>query len=125
MLSSLISLTAFLFAAPNAPVKTSEKGFAIYDSGFEEISPAAAYNFADEKYLVEFLLPAGGRTTVKICDMLGREVAELADQNMNPGRHSALWDGRYAFGNPAASGVYFYRIQYGTYSASGKMLLMR
>lgn len=52
MLSSFFSWMAFLFAAPNAPANPAEKGFAIYNSGFDEYSPAVAYNYVNDVFLV-------------------------------------------------------------------------
>jgi hypothetical protein len=74
---------------------------------------------------IEFRLPSTGRTTIKICDMLGREIVGLMDQNLEPGQQTVRWDGRDALGNPAVSGMYFYRIQSGPYSVTGKMLLIK
>lgn len=58
--------------------------------------------------------------TLKIFDLLGREVATLVNGELNEGRYTVQWN---AAG--FASGVYFYRLQAGNYSATMKLLLLR
>ncbi len=74
---------------------------------------------------IDFQVPTAARTTVRILDALGRGVATLMDENRQAGQCTVQWDGSDAGGNPAASGVYFYRIQSGPHSAWGRMLLLR
>jgi hypothetical protein len=70
---------------------------------------------------IEFTLPADLRVTLKLYNALGQQVAVLADGRMMPRGHQMLtFDGR-AF----ASGVYFYTLQAGPYSAASKMVLMK
>ena len=56
--------------------------------------------------------------------MLGREVAALVNEVKQPGVYTVTWDAGQASQGPS-SGVYFYRLQAGTYSAVKKALLMR
>jgi flagellar hook assembly protein FlgD len=44
---------------------------------------------------------------------------------MPAGRHQVTWDGRDTSGRQVASGVYFYRLQAGAETRSGKMVLMK
>ena len=39
--------------------------------------------------------------------------------------HAAYWDGRNALGEPVASGVYFYTLTAGKFTATRKMLIMK
>jgi hypothetical protein len=55
-----------------------------------------------------------------VYDVLGREVAVLASGRYPPGRYSFTFDGANM-----ASGVYFYRLMAGLYSAERKMVLVR
>ncbi len=61
-----------------------------------------------------------GLVTLKIFDILGREVATLVNENLHPGTFSVTWD---ATGQ--ASGVYYYRLQASDYSATRKLLLTK
>ncbi|MFI5252253.1 MAG: YCF48-related protein [Bacteroidota bacterium] len=70
--------------------------------------------------LINYQLPAAGRVSLKVYDILGREIATLVDGAQTPGDHFIQWDG-----SSLPSGVYFYRIQSGLYSETKKLLLMR
>jgi aminopeptidase N len=58
--------------------------------------------------------------TVKVYDILGKEVATLVNGEMNPGRYTVRWDA----GN-LPSGVYFYRLQAGQFAETKKLVLMK
>jgi hypothetical protein len=61
-----------------------------------------------------------GLVTVRVLDMLGREVATLVSGNRQPGTYTVRWD---ALGYP--SGVYFYRMQAGGFVETKKMMLAK
>jgi hypothetical protein len=69
--------------------------------------------------------PASGRTTLRIFNVLGQKVRTLVDGTLEPGAHTAAWDGRDDAGRPASSGIYFYTLRYGRHSRSRKMVLLR
>ena len=55
---------------------------------------------------IQFTLPEASRVTLKLFDILGRELVTLVDKEMEKGVHKVLFDAK-----DFASGVYFYRIQ--------------
>lgn len=65
---------------------------------------------------IRFNLPVDTRVTVKIFDLLGREVTTLVNGVRSAGTHSVVWDGHVTPGVEAAAGVYFYRME----AAAGK-----
>jgi len=75
---------------------------------------------------IEFALPRGGVVSLVVYDVLGREVATLADGYYDAGNHSVLWDVK-----SNASGTYYARFkvfdELGNvkYSRVNKLLLMR
>jgi phosphatidylserine/phosphatidylglycerophosphate/cardiolipin synthase-like enzyme len=69
---------------------------------------------------IRFQLSAVSHVTLKVFDLLGREVADLVDEQKGPGTYTATWDAR-----GLASGIYFYRLQAGAFVASKKMLLLK
>jgi len=74
---------------------------------------------------IKFTLPENGHVTLKIYDIQGREVITLIDAERQAGAHNIIWNSRDKFGMQAASGMYFYRIQYKGQVLTGKMILMR
>ena len=66
-----------------------------------------------------------GMVNVEVYDMAGRKVATLLNRNLAPGEYQVRWDGVDAHGQPAASGVYIYRLRQGNTALTRKMVLMR
>jgi hypothetical protein len=69
---------------------------------------------------VSFVIGHSSLVSVRIYDMLGREVATLADEMMEAGQHTVRWD---AAGMP--SGVYYCVMDAGLFDSSLKMLLLK
>jgi flagellar hook assembly protein FlgD len=57
--------------------------------------------------------------------MKGQLVNHLVNEDMNPGIHNVVWNGKDENGRNVSSGVYLYRLESGTYQATRKMLLMK
>jgi len=64
--------------------------------------------------------PVGSWQTLKIFDVLGNEVATLVNEYRDAGRHNVTFDA-----SNLSSGVYFYKIQAGSFTSTKKMLLLR
>jgi hypothetical protein len=62
----------------------------------------------------------GGLVTLKVYDMLGREVATLVNENQKAGNYKVKFNG-----SNLPSGLYFYRIISNNFTATKKMLLMK
>ncbi|HET6273144.1 MAG TPA: PKD domain-containing protein [Bacteroidota bacterium] len=62
---------------------------------------------------LEFRVSASGSVSLRIFDVLGREVATLVNEEKPPGTYSVVWDAK-----GVASGVYFYRLEFNP--ANGK-----
>jgi len=69
---------------------------------------------------IKFTLPKSEFTTLKVFNILGKEVAELASDNLNSGVHHYNFDA-----SGLASGIYYYRIVAGDYQDVKKMILLR
>lgn len=71
---------------------------------------------------IEFSLPQAGRVSLKVFDILGREVSTLVDEmDLNPGTMRSTFDA-----SQLTSGVYFYSlIVDGEPKAANKMLLLK
>ena len=49
----------------------------------------------------------------------------LVNTSMQAGTHEVTWTGRNESGTPAASGVYFYKLEAGENSMSRRMVLLK
>jgi hypothetical protein len=69
---------------------------------------------------LSFTLPREGRARIVIYDLLGREVQTLADNVFSSGEHRMTFDG-----SALAAGLYFARLQSGSFVAAQKLLLLK
>lgn len=75
--------------------------------------------------VIEFSLPEKIFVTLKIYDILGREIKTLLTKEVLPGNYTVEWNGDDNLGNKVVSGTYIYRISAGKFTASKKMLLLK
>ena len=64
-------------------------------------------------------------TTLSIYDAAGSILRTLVDGPQKPGYYSADWDGKDGCGESVSAGVYFYHLQAGDFSATGKAIMIR
>jgi len=69
---------------------------------------------------ITFTLPEKSFVTLKVYDALGREVSELLSGEMLPGTYSRHWNAE-----GVASGIYFYRLQAGSYVETKKLVVIK
>jgi len=69
---------------------------------------------------IRYQIPSQNHVTLKVYDVLGREVATLVNEEVKPGSYEVTWDAT-AF----ASGVYFYRLQTNDFVQTRKLVLLR
>ncbi len=79
---------------------------------------------------VPYQLAAAADVTLTIYAVDGTLVRTLALGHRPAGKYqsksrAAYWDGRNALGEPVASGIYFYTLTAGDFSATGKMLVRK
>ncbi|OQY72977.1 MAG: hypothetical protein B6D44_08670 [Ignavibacteriales bacterium UTCHB2] len=114
---------------------TSKK---LYNSNFDTLSVVSVEESETENIPQAFILnqnypnpfnpstiiswqsPVGSHQTLKIYDVLGNEVATLVDEYKPAGSYEVEWDA-----SKYSSGVYFYKLQVGSFSEIKKMMLLR
>lgn len=69
---------------------------------------------------ISFNLPSSNFVSLKIYDMLGREVATLLSEEMSAGVHQVKFDG-----SKLSSGNYIYQISAGSFTAVKRMVLLK
>jgi hypothetical protein len=62
----------------------------------------------------------GGKSQLKVFDVLGRNIKTLVDEHQSAGNYSVEFDA-----SKLTSGIYYYTLQYGNYVETKKMLLIK
>ena len=70
--------------------------------------------------VMSYQLPATGPVTLRVYDVLGKEVATLVEGVQSAGMHSVRFDG-----SSIQSGIYFYRLQTGEFIETKKLVLLK
>ena len=86
-------------------------GFALYQNFPDPFNPST---------IITYTVPGDGPVTLRVYDVLGREVGTLVNQVQPAGQYSVRFDG-----SRLASGMYFYRMTCGGNLATMKMVLQR
>lgn len=69
---------------------------------------------------INFAVPSKGLVTLKVYNVLGREVANLVNEVLNPGAHEVVFNA-----SSLPSGTYFYRLESGNFISTKKMMLVK
>ena len=87
------------------------KVFALYQNYPNPFNPSTR---------IRYDLPKTARVSIKVFDLLGQEVMTLVDEEKDAGKYSAELNG-----TNLPSGVYYYRLEAGSFSSVRKVLLMK
>ena len=87
------------------------EGFALFQNYPNPFNPMTTISFVQRGSAV---------TTLKVYDLLGKEVAVLLNEKKEPGTYSVQFDA-----SKLSSGVYFYRLQSGGFVETKSMLLLK
>ncbi|UCF64016.1 MAG: T9SS type A sorting domain-containing protein [bacterium] len=93
------------------PASEIPKVFALYQNYPNPFNPATTIRYA---------VPRTSQVVVKIYDILGREVAELVNDQQNAGEYDIIWNAQ-----KFASGIYYYRMTAGDFVSVKKLVLMK
>jgi aryl-phospho-beta-D-glucosidase BglC (GH1 family) len=99
-------LTATSVAAENAPLR-----YQLSDNYPNPFNPSTT---------ISFQIPQRLHVTLKVYDVIGREVAVIFSGELEAGSYTRQWNAA-AF----SSGVYFYRLQAGTFSQTKRLVLLK
>jgi hypothetical protein len=69
---------------------------------------------------ISFSVRGSGFVSLKVYDLLGREVRTLVSENLHPGSYEVTFDA-----SGLASGIYYYRLTAGEFTQSKRMMLLR
>jgi hypothetical protein len=74
---------------------------------------------------IAFGLEKPANISLRVYDAAGRLVRTIAEGNRSAANYVEYWDGKDASGRAVASGVYFYRLDAGSFTQTRKMILLR
>ncbi|MBT4713830.1 MAG: T9SS type A sorting domain-containing protein [Candidatus Marinimicrobia bacterium] len=74
---------------------------------------------------ISYALPEQAGVKLTVFDILGQEVIKLRDETKSPGNYRVQWNGIDDQGNQVSTGVYFCRLEAGSFSQTIKMVLLR
>lgn len=74
---------------------------------------------------IRFNLQASGPVSLNIYNSRGQLVRSLVNSQLSSGAHSIVWNGLDETGRGVSSGIYYYRMQAGSYTHTRKMVLVK
>ena len=75
--------------------------------------------------VISYQLPVGGNVTLKVYDLLGREVATLVNEYKTAGSYELEFNSHSGEGRNLTSGVYFYQLKADGFIQTKKMILIK
>ncbi len=87
------------------------KKFVLYQNYPNPFNPTTTFSFD---------VPVTGLVSLRIYDILGREVKSLINEVKSPGKYRIAWDA-----SRFASGVYLYRFRAGSFTETKKLILLK
>jgi hypothetical protein len=103
-------LSEMITSAKQEPFQSPER-FTLNQNYPNPFNPITTINFA---------IPTTLFTTLKVFDILGREVATLFKGELTAGKYSKIWDAKNL-----SSGIYFYTLRSGKFTETRKLLLQK
>ena len=100
---------------------TNNKEISIKDFNLKQNYP----NPFNPGTVISYQVPFLSYVTIKIYDILGREIATLVNEEKNAGSYKVEFDSRSCGGSNLTSGIYFYKMNAGNFSETKKMLLLK
>ena len=71
------------------------------------------------------LRKSASKIKINIFDIFGRNIKQLTVENITSGQQVVNWDGKNNIGIKVPSGLYFYEITSESFTAKGKMTLLK
>ena len=87
-------------------------------------APRARPNPFSARTTIAFETPRTSAVRLGIYDLHGRLVKALIEETLSPGRHRVDWSGADDAGRPLPGGVYFARIEAGSFRHSSRIVLL-
>jgi len=124
--SLYVAWSSYLWTGPPANVYFRKGEYSVVSVGERLLIPqsfivSSAYpNPFNASTSIEYSVPYEGRLSITVYDMLGRNVASLAEGDQVPGRYLLSFNASHL-----ASGIYYVRFQFETLTITKAVVLMR
>ncbi len=113
------------------PVRTENSlpvTYRLYQNYPNPFNPSTTIKYSIPKTPLNPPFAKGGKTggfvTLKIYDVLGREISTLVNKEQAPGTYSVTFNAQYA-ASELPSGIYFYTLRAGGFVQTRKMILLK
>lgn len=114
--------------APNSPQLVRVSVQALLSSGRERLASRPDKFELEQNYpnpfnpstVIRYRIPVASDVTLKVYDMLGREMATLVNERQSAGQYSVAFNAQNL-----SSGTYFYRLVAGEFASVKKMLFVK
>jgi hypothetical protein len=117
----------YSFHCPVGIEENPEFGIRIAEFGLMQNHPNPFKKLTTISYQIPSSHPASripNHVSLSIYDITGRLVETLVNQPQEPGLYHVEWDSRTPESS-VASGIYFYRLQAGSFTSTKKMIILR
>ena len=74
--------------------------------------------------VISYFLKSPSNVTVRVINVLGQTIQTLVKKDQVSGIHHIKWNGKDNAGRPVSSGIYFYRLEAGSFTQTRKMILL-
>ncbi|MFZ1978748.1 MAG: T9SS type A sorting domain-containing protein [Bacteroidota bacterium] len=127
-ISSLVVTQTTLFAGTDAGVWSLPLSDIITSVPAKGSASLPTYFKLDQNYpnpfnpstTISFSIPQHSFVSLKVFDLMGREISTIVSGDLQAGSYSRCWNAK-----GFSSGVYFYRLQAGTYTQTKRLVLLK
>ncbi|MDP2036099.1 MAG: CotH kinase family protein [Ignavibacteria bacterium] len=75
--------------------------------------------------IISYKVQAASQVSLKVYDVLGRETATIVDEYKQAGNYNVKFNVKTRYGASLQSGIYFYKLQAGSFIQTKKMVLLK
>ena len=134
----VLAAGGFTWTNGNLPLLSAAKACYIYDpgniNGIKEGKNSTVKDFElyqnypnpfNPSTTIEYDLPKEGFVDLSIYNILGKRIITLVQKVQPSGKYSVSWSGKNEKGTNISSGIYFYQLREGNFTATKKFLLLK
>ena len=74
---------------------------------------------------ISYTIPEKNSVSLNIYDVNGSFIRNLVNENLEAGFYTISWDGKNVYGSEVSAGMYFYKIQSGSFASTQRMIFLK